>query len=167
MSLTIPAMTLLLSLFNLASAQHPPYAKTQLSNQSSVTWKLTLVEGRQPQAGTLRCLDKFTGKLVKALAKSGETVLLAPGCKYLIDFAQGTKYCHHDFILEDPQGNYAEFIATVPYLANPQITLQLQGGHVGSPLNQSADEELTRIFEAAVRTENGSLTIVQNTIGQL
>jgi hypothetical protein len=114
----------------------------------------------------MRFREKFTGKDAGTLAKPGDCVVLAPCAEYLVDLAQGSADFYHTFTVQDLRGNYAQFVATVPYRGNPEMTLSQVACHVGAPLNQGSKETIARVIEAAVRKDREDLTIVQNFIGQ-
>jgi hypothetical protein len=141
------------------------YERKAFSNQSGASWRIALVEGREQQRGKMEFRDKFSGKVAGTLEKPGDSLVLAPGACYLVDLAQDHADFHHTFILADTRGNYAEFVATVPYRANPQMTLNLVHQHVGSPLNRGSQVEIARAIDAAVRKDGEDLTILQNYIG--
>jgi hypothetical protein len=163
--LTLPFAILVACLIYEGHIPQPHYERKAFSNQSGAAWRITLVEGREQQRGKMEFHDKFSGKVAGSLEKPGDSLVLAPGTCYLVDLAQDHADFHHTFILADTRGNYAEFVATVPYRANPQMTLSLVHQHVGSPLNRGSQIEIIRAVDAAVRKDGEDLTILQNFIG--
>jgi hypothetical protein len=156
---------LLAGLFLQDPGLQPPPERRACCNQSGAAWRITLVEGAKPRVGAMVFLDKFSGKELKVLRKSGDSLTLPPGSSYVYSFSTINHYCYQDFMLLDPRGHYVEFVASVPYLANPEVVLDRSGQGLGSPLNEASGRATTRAIEAALRVDRGGLTIVQDFIG--
>ena len=155
----------------LASQVPPQYPwppapdRRPFNNQSAAPWRVTLVEGNRPRSGRMVFLDKFTGRQVQVLLNAGESLEIPPGARYLYYFSQTRNYCYLSFVIQDPQGQYVEYLATVPDRNNPQVVLERTSFHLNKPLDRAMDEESDRAIQAALRLDQGQFVIVQDRFG--
>lgn len=149
----------------LLSGAAPGEPRSEWYNRSFREWRLTLVEGTQSAVGTLRVIDKFTGKLVTTLAKAGDSLKLPPGARFLVQFSQENHYFFHDFIVQDGRGQYVEYVATTPYRSDPAPVLSIKDQHVGPPLDRATAEAILRAIGDALDTAQGNLIILQDSLG--
>ncbi len=87
-----PIPLIILSLAPDALQAQSPCERKEFKNQSAAEWKITLVEGARPNAGRIRFINKFTGREARRLEQAGDSFTLAPGSKFLIEFAQNKGY---------------------------------------------------------------------------
>jgi len=135
-------------------------------NRSGQDWRLVLVEGTRAAVGRLNIIDKFTGNLVRTLAKTGDSLQLPAGARYLVEFTCERETCFHDLIVQDSRGNYAEFQVSIPFRSDPAPVLSFKDSHVGPPLDRATDEVVLRKIEDAIATDDGNLIILQDCICQ-
>jgi hypothetical protein len=152
-----------LSLFHggTASAQE---LRRELFNRSGQPWRLLQVAGTRDGVGRMRVIDKFTGRLVGSLDKVGASLTLPAGARYLMEFCFENRNFFLDCLVQDGAGCYAEYVVTVPFLAEPEPVFSYKDRHVGPPLDQATDEVVLRRIEDAISTADGNLTILQDFI---
>jgi hypothetical protein len=134
-----------LSPFSLILALTLPAAaqdRAEVVNRSGRAWTLALVEGGLPRRGSLTLVDKFTGKTLATLAKAGDRVALPPGCHCLAVYNRDAGYLFLGFILQDGNGWYAEYQASVDYLSSTRLSLALVDHHLGPPLDGFEEGEV-------------------------
>ena len=117
--------------------------RTEIVNRSAQPWSLALVEGTRPGVGDLTLVDKFTGRTLARLERTGESLALPPQSRCLLVFGRRDGHFQRNFILKDSHGFYAEYSAALAFREDPGITIHLLGQHVGKPLNQ-ADEAIVQ-----------------------
>lgn len=134
-------------------------------NRSGQAWRLSLVEGTRASSGSLRVIDKFSGRTVTVLGRPGETLVLPPGARFLVEFKGDQASFFQDFILQDGAGSYAEFVLDQHYRGDPAPALSYKDRHVGPPLDRAAEEAVLRGIEDAIAITDGNLVIRQDYIG--
>lgn len=142
----------------------PAQDRVELVNQSTQPWTLALVEGSRPMAGSVECVDKFSGKALVTLSRAGDATTLAPQSRILLIFRRKAGYLYEDFILQDRLGNYAEYVANLRFLTSAAITVQLVAQHVGFPLNREGDGAIKRFIDDAIDIGDRSITIRPNAL---
>ncbi|MDR3673031.1 MAG: hypothetical protein P4L36_19460 [Holophaga sp.] len=140
-------------------------ARREFFNRSGQEWRLTLVEGTRAGVGKLNVIDKFSGNLIRILTRTGDSVQLPAGARFLVEFTRENNYCFHDFIVQDSRGDYAEFLVSIPFQADSSPVLSFKDKHVGPPLDQATDEAVLLAIQDAISTENGNLIILRDAIG--
>ncbi len=134
--------------------------------RSRQPWTLALAEGVRAGRGTLSLMDKFTGKPLGTLAKAGDSVVLPAQGRVLLVFNRKEGYLYQDFLLKDIFGYYAEYVASVEFLANQKISIQLVDKHLGPPLD-TADEETSKQFvKDSIEIGSDNIVIHPNTMGK-
>ena len=138
--------------------------RTELVNRSSQPWTLSLVEGVKAGRGTLTLVDKFTGKTTGALAKVGDTLTLPARSHQLLVFNREGGYLFRDFLLRDPNGYYAEYLATVEFLSTPKVSISLVDHHVGPPLDHSDEGAIKQFLGDAIEIGSENIIIHPNSL---
>jgi hypothetical protein len=138
--------------------------RRELFNRSGHAWRLALVEGIQANLGRMRIIDKFSGKTVTDLDKTGASLTIPAGARYLVEFGEENRAFFRDLILQDEAGSYVEYLARVPFLADPAPVLFYKDRHVGPPLDRDTDEAVLRRIEDAISTADGNLIIRQDSL---
>jgi hypothetical protein len=156
----------LLAVLLLAGGVPAPGAelRRELFNRSGQPWRLALVERIRANLGRMRIIDKFSGRTVGTLDKTGESLVIPAGARYLVEFAEENRTFFHDFILQDQAGSYVEYLASVPFAADPVPVVAYKDKHVGPPLDRATDEAILRRIEDAISTDDGNLIIRQDAI---
>jgi len=158
--LTLGCLTALLTF----PPQAPP-ERHAFRNQSTATWRVTLVEGRKPRVGRMVFIDTFTGRERKALERTRDSVVVPPGASFMYALTWVKGYCYQEFIVQDAQGQYGQYCATVPYLGNPQVVTERRGHGLKPSPALASERAAARVVEAAVRLDRGDFTIVRNGFG--
>lgn len=139
--------------------------RTEIVNKSNQPWTLALVEGAKPASGTMKLMDKFSGKTLATLSNVGDAAALPPRSHGLLVFNRNGGYMFRDFILKDSQGYYAEYVASVEYLSSRKITIQLVDHHVGPPMDQTDDETIKQYLADGIEVGNENIIIHFNSLG--
>jgi hypothetical protein len=159
--LTAAVIHLLALLFQLpARAQD----RIELINQSSQPWTLALVEEASAGVGTLVCLDKFSGRSLATLARTGDQTQLPPRSRLLLEFQRRSGYLFLGFILRDERGCYGEYVASLEFLTSRRITLHLVSERVGEPMNRLDDGSIREFVNNAIDLGENAITIRANTL---
>lgn len=136
--------------------------RSEFFNRSAQAWHLTLVEGTRERLGQLEVVEKFSGKRIGTLARTGDDLKLPAGARYLVAYVCDKGGFFQDFVLEDGRGHYAEYTASLPDQSEPAPVLSLRDQHVGPPLDQATEAAVQRAIADKVNTDNGNLIIVQD-----
>lgn len=139
--------------------------RTEVVNRSNQPWTLALVEGHHSGRGTLTLVDKFTGRVTGSLAKVGDAVTVPAQGRVLVVFNRDAGYVYRDFILKDPNGYYAEYLATVEFLSSPRVSISLVDHHVGPPMDQSDEIAIKQFLGDAIEIGCENIIIHPNSIG--
>lgn len=139
--------------------------RTELMNRSNRPWTLALVEGLRPGQGSLTLVDKFTGRVFASLSKVGDAVPVPAQAHVLLVFNREAGYVYRDFILRDPNGYYAEYLATVEFLSSPRVSINLVDHHVGPPMDQSDEVAIKQFLGDAIEIGSENIIIHSNSIG--
>jgi len=157
--------TLCTALFALAATvSSQAQERRQLVNHSGQPWTIAMVEGVKARMGTLTIIDKATGKTLSVLSKVGDsTVIPAQSCM-LVVFNRVAGYMYCNFLLKDIKGYFAEYVATVEYLSDSRLSIDMVDTHVGPPMDLNDDSDIKQFVSQGIEFRSQSIIIHWNTL---